>query len=190
MINKPRPQVKPRLRLPGFFSEVIRTVLFIVVVTVLFDMAVPRSLVDGSSMQPTFEDTERLIVSRVHYLAMRPDRGDIVVFNSVNPNEPDVMLIKRVLGMPGETVEFRDQRLYINGVLFDEPYTAETCTEFRCPDSITELGSDEYYVLGDNRNVSQDSRRFGAIPIDNVVGRVVFRYWPLQRIGIIAHQDY
>ena len=189
-MNKLKPQFKPRLRMPSLFGEIIRTIIFVVVVTVLFDMAIPRSLVDGRSMQPTFQDSERLIVSRLHYLVTRPDRGDIIVFNSVDPNDPEVMLIKRVIGLPGDTIRFTDQNLYINDVLITESYIAESCNASRCSDNETVLGSDEYFVMGDNRNNSQDSRRLGSIPLDHIVGRVVFRYWPLDRIGIIEHQNY
>lgn len=189
-MNKLKPEFKPHLRIPSLVGEIARTIIFVVVVTVLFDMAIPRSLVDGRSMQPTFEDSERLIVSRLHFLVTLPDRGDIIVFNSVNENDPEVMLIKRVIGLPGETIRFTNQTLYINDVMITEDYIKEFCTEFRCADDETILGEDEYFVMGDNRNNSQDSRRLGAIPLDHIVGRVVFRYWPPQRIGVIEHQNY
>ncbi|MEM9951075.1 MAG: signal peptidase I [Chloroflexota bacterium] len=185
--NKNKPQVRPRLQTPGLLDELMRTIVFIMVVTVLFDMAVPRSLVDGRSMQPTFQDSERLIVSRIHYLIAPPERGDIVVFNSVDTFDPDVMLIKRVIGLPGDTVTIRDDNIFINGVQIDEPYINEPCN---CSDSETVLGADEYFVMGDNRNNSRDSRSFGAVPIGNIVGRVVFRYWPLYDIEPILHHDY
>ncbi|GAB5490372.1 MAG: signal peptidase I [Phototrophicaceae bacterium] len=189
-MNNLKPEFKPRLRIPSLVGEIVRTIIFVVVVTVLFDMAIPRSLVDGRSMQPTFQDAERLIVSRLHYLVTLPDRGDIIVFNSVDENDPEVMLIKRVIGLPGETIRFTDQNLYINDVLVTEDYINEICTEFRCADSETVLGEDEYFVMGDNRNNSQDSRRLGPIPLDHIVGRVVFRYWPLNRIAVIEHENY
>lgn len=185
--NKNSSHIRPKLRIPGFFDELLRTVLFIVVVTVLFDMAVPRSLVDGRSMQPTFQDSERLIVSRIHYLLEAPDRGDIVVFNSVDAFDPDVMLIKRVVGLPGDTVKIENDNVFINGVQISEPYINELCN---CTDNETVLGEGEYFVMGDNRNNSRDSRSFGAVPIDHIVGRVVFRYWPIPEIGPILHQDY
>lgn len=186
---KVKPQVRPKLRLPGFFDEVLRTIIFVVVVTVLFDMAIPRSLVDGRSMMPTFENDDRLVVSRIHYLIAPPQRGDVIVFNSVDPFEPDVMLIKRVVGLPGDHVAFHEQRLYINGIALNEPYILEDCNS-RCAGNEWVLGPDEYFVMGDNRNNSSDSRRVGPVPIQNIVGRVVFRYWPLDHIGFIVHQNY
>ena len=187
---KPKPQVRPSLRRPGIIDEIIRTIIFVIVVTVLFDMAIPRSLVDGSSMNPTFHDEERLIVSRVHYLVAQPHRGDVVVFNSLSAVEPDIMLIKRVIGEPGDTIEWRDQQLYINDVFIDEDYIREQCGASRCPDETWTLGNDEYFVMGDNRNASRDSRSFGPVPIDHIVGRVVFRYWPLRQVGIVNGLTY
>lgn len=181
-----KPQYKPRLRLPSFADELLRTIIFVVIVTVLFDMAIPRSLVDGRSMEPTFEDGQRLIVSRLHYLFTLPQRGDVIVFNSVQASEGDIMLIKRVIGVPGDIIEFRDQELYVNGERVDEQYIKEACTDYRCPDETWELGENEYFVMGDNRNNSQDSRRFGTVPLEHIVGRVVFRYWPIERIGLVT----
>ncbi len=92
---------RPRLDTPGFLLEIISTVVFVVAVTVLFDLAIPRSLVDGHSMEPTFYESDRLVVSRVHYLLGQPGRGDIVVFNSLVPSEAErgIMLIKRIVGL-------------------------------------------------------------------------------------------
>jgi signal peptidase I len=184
-----KPKVRPTLQRPGWLDEIVRTIIFVVVVTVLFDMAIPRSLVDGSSMMPTFVDGERLIVSRVHYLLTRPNRGDIVVFNSLEGDE--IMLIKRVIGEPGDVVEWRDHQLYLNEHLVEEDYINEPCTS--CPNETWILEADEYFVMGDNRNHSRDSRVFGPVPIDHIVGRVVFRYWPMYpkfRVGIIGGLAY
>lgn len=186
--NSPPP--RPRLHRATLIGEIIRTIIFVVAVTALFDMAIPRSLVDGRSMRPTFEDGERLVVSRLHYLITRPDRGQIVVFNSVRNYESGVMLIKRVVGLPGENVAIRDRHLYINGQRLDEPYILEECSASRCNDAEWQLGADEYFVLGDNRNNSQDSRRFGVVPFNHIVGTVIFRYWTPDRFGIIAPYHY
>ncbi len=180
---------RPRLKMPGAVAEIFSTVVFVIAVTVLFDLAIPRSLVDGHSMEPTFHGDDRLVVSRAHYLLGRPERGDIVVFNSLVPSEADrgVMLIKRLVGLPGETVELRDQLVYINGEPLAEPYIKEECRLSRCSDETWVLGDDEYFVMGDNRNNSRDSRRFDAVPIQKIVGQVIFRYWPLNAIGIIPN---
>lgn len=174
------------LHRPGLLEELLRTVIFVAAAVILFDMAIPRSIVDGNSMQPTFENTERLVVSRLHYLADAPARGDIVVFNSVV--DPGVMLIKRVIGLPGETVSVRDGQVSINGQALAEPYITQAC-RVRCNDSIT-LAADEYYVMGDNRNVSVDSRAFGALPFSNIVGKVILRFFPLDRVGLITEYSY
>ncbi|MDE2858632.1 MAG: signal peptidase I [Chloroflexota bacterium] len=179
---------RPSLQLPGLFREIVGTVVFVVAVTVLFDLAIPRSLVDGHSMEPTFYGDDRLVVSRIHYLLGSPERGDILVFNSLVPSESErgIMLIKRVVGLPGETVEMRDQRVYIDGNALEEPYIKELCRH-RCSDKTWVLGQDEYFMMGDNRNNSRDSRVFGAVPLGKIVGQVVLRYWPLASIGMIPN---
>ena len=189
-IAQPKLKVRPRLKRPGLIEEIVRTVIFVVVVTILFDMAIPRSLVDGRSMQPTFYDGERLVVSRLHFLATRPARGDVIVFNSLDPHEVGIMLIKRVIGLPGDKIEFRNQDLYINDVFIDEDYTFEECRPYQCSDKVWELGENEYFVMGDNRNNSRDSRIFGPVPLDHIVGRVVFRYWPFPRLGAVRALEY
>lgn len=185
-------RLRPRLHRPSFLQELARTVLFVVVVTVLFDMAIPRSLVDGRSMETTFFTGDRLIVSRLHYMLDTPKRGEIVVFNSINPREREqgVMLIKRIIGLPNERIEFRDGELYINDVRTEEPYIKEACAQFSCPDALWQLHDTQYFVMGDNRNASQDSRRFGPITIQDIVGEAVFRYWPPQKLGLITGYSY
>ncbi len=179
---------QPKLQTPGLLYEVISTVVFVISVTVLFDLAIPRSLVDGHSMEPTFYEQDRLVVSRAHYLLGSPQRGDILVFNSLVPSEAErgIMLIKRVVGLPGETVQLIDQRVHIDGEALDESYTKEPCRARSCGDASWELGEDEYFVMGDNRNNSRDSRRFGTVPLRKIVGQVIFRYFPLNAIGPIA----
>ena len=179
---------RPRLKIPGLLREIAATVVFVIAVTVLFDLAIPRSLVDGHSMEPTFYSDDRLVVSRIHYLLGAPDRGDILVFNSLVPSEvaTGTMLIKRVVGLPGESVELRDQEIFINGEALAEPYIKEACRITRCGDHAWQLGQNEYFMMGDNRNNSRDSRRFGPVPLEKIVGQVIFRYWPLASVGIIA----
>lgn len=181
-------RLRPRLARPGFWGELLRTVLFVFVVTVLFDMAIPRSLVEGRSMHPTFETSDRLIVSRLSYMLGSPQRGDIVVFNSINPREPTTMLIKRLIALPGDTVSFINNETYVNGQRLDEPYLPEPC--LNCNHEPVTLGPDEYWVMGDNRNHSNDSRAFGQITIHDIVGQALFRYWPLNEFGLIGGHRY
>ncbi len=180
---------RPSLHRPGRLRELLELAVFVIAVYALVELAIPRFMVDGRSMQPTFHDGERLIVSRINYLFGTPQRGDIIVFNSPsNPRgEP---LIKRVIGTPGDTVEFRDAQVYLNGQLLDEPYINEPCRPNMCQDAIYELGADEYFVMGDNRNHSNDSRRFGPVPFDNIIGDVLIRYWPPSDWGIVSRIGY
>lgn len=177
---------RPRLNTPGYFREFVEMVVFAVAIFTLFELAMPRSIVDGRSMEPNFVNGQRLVISRVHYWLGDPERGDIIVFNSPKPrSENESALVKRLIGLPGDTIEFIDQQLYINGQLVNEPYISEPCSKYRCEDEVWHLGSDEYFMMGDNRNVSNDSRAFGPVPQENVVGEVLLRYWPLEQIGIV-----
>lgn len=187
MTELPVPNKRPRLHVSGFWTETLRTVVLVLVVTILFDMAIPRSLVEGRSMQPSFQDGNRLIISRVHYMFSQPNYGDVIVFNSMRESEVGVMLIKRVIGLPGDTVEIRNQQVYVNGEPANSDYTLEDC--MTCSDRTVTLGSDEFFVMGDNRNHSTDSRFFGPVTRNHIVGQVLFRYWPLNEFGIIQSVD-
>lgn len=177
---------RPKLHVPGFMQEMINMLVFAIAIFTLFEMVLPRSIVDGHSMEPSFVSDQRLVISRAHYWLGAPERGDIIVFNSPQPRSSnESALVKRVIGLPGDTVEFRDQQLYINGELLEEPYINEPCSNYKCRDNIWELGPEEYFMMGDNRNVSNDSRAFGPVPASNIVGEVLFRYWPISDIGVV-----
>lgn len=181
-------QKLPRPRVGQFrmIKELIGTIVFLIAVFTLLQLALPRSEVHGKSMEPTFVEGQRLIISRVNYMVGNPQRGDVLVFNSPESDSDDPSLIKRVVGLPGELVEIRDQEVYINGERLDEPYIKEPCTR-QCRDRQWQLEDDEYFVMGDNRNVSNDSRAFGPIKHSAIIGEALFRYWPLNAIGFI-HQ--
>ena len=183
---------RPRVQATNWAKEIMSTLVFLVAVFTLLQLAMPRSIVHGSSMEPSFEEGERLVISRLSYLFGDPQRGDIVVFNSPSPlqdNEPP--LIKRIIGMPGDTVELRSQQLYINNELVEEPYVNDPeCRPTKCRDNVWELGEEEYFVMGDNRNVSRDSRSFGKIARDNIIGEALIRFWPLQSIGTVDHYRF
>ena len=188
MINRPDNLPRPKLALPSNIREIVSTLLFVIAVTALFDLAIPRSLVDGQSMEPTFQHDDRLVISRINYFLDLPQRGDIVVFNAVAPRDAALgrMLIKRIIGVPGDTVEIQDQQVFINDIMLDESYINEACSVNKCRDKTWILGNDEYFVMGDNRNHSKDSRSFDTVPFNHIVGQVVLRYWPPASVGVIT----
>lgn len=160
-----------------------RQLLIFVVIAVVAEMVAPRAMVSGQSMEPSFHNQQMLIVSPLPYLAADPDHGDIIVFRS--PEKGDLRLIKRIIGVPRDVVELRAQRLYINGVLIDEPYVKEVCSATNCPDRFWFIGDGEYFVMGDNRNNSHDSRAFGAITRERIIGEALISYWPPQNWGLV-----
>lgn len=181
----------PRPRLASaraFLRDVLATAGFVIAVYTLLQLAIPRSLVLGTSMQPNFYDGNRLVISRVNYLFGEPQRGDIIVFNTPEERR-STAVIKRVVGMPGEQVDMIEQQVYINGEPLPEPYINEPCRPVRCPDRSWELGPDEYFVLGDNRNDSRDSRTYGAVGGQYIIGEAVFRFWPLHQFGALPRFD-
>jgi signal peptidase I len=140
-------------------------------------------------MQPNFRAEQFLIVSRVSYLVDEPHRGDVVVFDPPGDAGPDPLLIKRLIGLPGEQVELREGQVYINGTPLEEPYIRERCTT-RCADESWELGANEYFFMGDNRNNSRDSRVFGQVTRDRIIGEAIVRYWPLPDIAVFTGYQY
>lgn len=132
-------------------------------------------------MEPNLHTDQRLVVEKVSYRFHGPQRYDIVVLKL--PSQGDDLLIKRVIGLPGETVEIRDGQVYINGELLDEAFLeAETQPGRSGQVTVPPL---HVYVLGDNRNHSNDSRSFGPVAIENIVGRAWLSYWPPESVGVI-----
>jgi signal peptidase I len=138
--------------------------------------------VQGTSMLPLLQDGERIIVNKFIYRFHPIERGDVVVF--WYPKDPSVSFIKRVVGLSGDTVEIRNGVLYVNGQLVREAYLSP---RFRDNDSHlpSEVKKGYYFVLGDHRNSSNDSRSWGEVPEKYIYGRAVFRFWPLNKLGPI-----
>lgn len=148
--------------------------------------------VDGKSMYPNFHDREFILTDKITYRRSDPQRGDVVVFHAPPPYDSD--FIKRIIGLPGETIEVKDGLVFINDVKLKEVYlpdaylTAEKAflregVPYRIPDGY-------YMVFGDNRSYSSDSREWGPIAKKAIVGKAWFRYWPVDRIGLIPHERY
>lgn len=180
---------RPRLvRRNSFLREVIETLVLVVAIYTLVNLSTARFVVEGSSMEPNFHTGEYVIVSRLAYIMGEPERGDVVVFHYDVENKRD--FIKRVIGLPNEQIEINEGRLYVNGLLLDEPYVMDYCRRSFCPNRTWQLEDDEYFVLGDNRNSSQDSHDFGPIKRNQIIGKAWVRYWPLEDFQIIPHHDY
>ncbi len=172
--------------------EIISTILYLLVVVALTFLFVryvgQRTHVNGSSMNVTLEDGDNLIVDKISYRFKDPERFDIIVFPY--QYKEDTYYIKRIIGLPGETVQVTDGMVYIDGELLDESYGKEVMNSAGVALNPIELGEDEYFVLGDNRNNSSDSRdpSVGNIHKDQIIGKAFLRIWPLNKFGILKHQ--
>lgn len=181
---------RPRLQRWGGLREILDLIVLIGAIYALVNLATVRFVVQGPSMQPNFHDGQFLIISRINYLIGDPERGDVIVFHYPGDTEQDY--IKRVIGVPGDTVEIRDTLVYVNGEQLNEPYINEPCDPGHCPDGQWELGDEQYFVMGDNRNRSSDSRSIsvGLVSRDYIVGEVLIRYWPPEDWGIVNRIAY
>lgn len=152
----------------------LETVLLALVLFVAVRSALQNTRVDGHSMEPTLHDGQYLMVNKLAYRLGMPNRGDIVVFPS--PQDGGRALIKRVVGLPGEEVAIAGGQVYINGARLMEPYLAPNHGLGDWGPTV--LGEGEYLVLGDNRNNSNDSRNFGPVREEELIGKAWFSIWP------------
>lgn len=181
-----------------FFLDIIETVVIALsIFLVLYLFIMQPHQVNGQSMDPTFHHAEYVMTDKLSYKFGLPKRGDVVVFEAPPaancPEGTGCDFIKRVIGIPGDTVEVRDDHFYVNNIALDEPYIAVTVKTL--PGAYTNNGPivvppGSYFVSGDNREHSSDSRAWGPVSLDRIVGKVFFRYWPLNRIGPIIHANY
>lgn len=166
--------------------EIVETVLLALLIFLLIRVVVQNFRIEGYSMEPSLHQGQYLIVNKAVYQWLHdPQRGDIVVFEY--PRAPDRDFIKRVIGLPGETVEVRDGAIYIDSVPLEEPYLSDATHGNMSP---RKLGPNEYFVLGDNRDNSSDSRSWGPLPRDNIIGKAWLSYWPPRLWGPIPDPNY
>lgn len=147
-----------------------------------------RTHVSGESMENTLDDGDQLIVDKITYRFQDPERFDIIVFPF--HYKENTYYIKRIIGLPGETVQIADGTIYIDGEVLEESYGREVMQDPGIASEPITLGEDEYFVLGDNRNQSSDSRdpSVGLIHRNEIIGRAWLRIWPLDSFGILKHQ--
>lgn len=175
---QPEPQFQPGAdkdktgSLKRIVLDILETLILAVVLYFGINAVSVRVRVDGFSMNPTLQDGEYILVNRLAYKLGSPARGDIVVFSF--PMDPKQDLIKRVIGLPGETISVQGGKVMVNGMPLDEPYIAAPPIY----DGTWEVPEGQLFVLGDNRNESKDSHEWGLLPMQNVVGRAILIYWP------------
>ncbi len=161
----------------------MRDIFFAAVTAILIVIFVVQPVkVEGTSMEPKLSDQERIFVNKFVYHFSGIDRGDIVVF--WYPKDPTKSFIKRVIGLPGETVEIRSGVVFVNSEPITEPYVPPGFFDYATHDPIV-VPEGQFFVLGDHRNSSNDSRNWGFVPRRSIFGKAIFRYWPVSRLGLI-----
>ncbi len=165
----------------SFLLELVQTLLLAAILYFMIDFVIARVRVENISMKPTLQPGEFLLVNKMAYRFGEMKRGDIVIFH--HSAEEDY--IKRLIGIPGDTVEIRKKVVTVNGKILDEPYIA-------APPGYNgkwEVPEGSIFVLGDNRNQSSDSHSWGFVPLDTVIGKALAIYWPIEDAQILSHPD-
>jgi signal peptidase I len=183
--------------------ELLQTVLLALVLFLLIRNVIQNFRIDGISMEPNFHNGQFLIVNRFAYCPglhldispldihlektwciRTPNRGDVIVFEY--PKDLSRDFIKRVIGLPGDTVEVQDGKVFINGELMPEPFGPNLGSSTNGPVTV---GPDELFVMGDNRNNSSDSRTWGPLPLEYVIGKAMLSYWPPRYWAVVPHYN-
>lgn len=170
-----------------FFIELLQVVIvaLAIIIPVRYYFIKPF-YVKGASMEPSFFDNEYLVIDEISYRFKEPIRGEIIVFKY--PRDPKQFFIKRIIGLPGETIQVTGNKVFVNGEEVIEDYLSPG-TETK-GETVVTLQSDEYFVLGDNRSFSLDSRNFGPLKQEYIVGKTWIRGWPFDKITVFEAPDY
>jgi signal peptidase I len=180
----PGEDVSPGRHILRVLREILETMIPAVIIALLINLLLAQATrVYGQSMEPNLHTDQRLVVEKISYNRWwpigGPQRGDVVVLR-IDPDSD--LLIKRIIGLPGDQVEIRSGQVRINGELLDEPYISGPTYGEYGPVDVPPL---HVFVLGDNRGFSNDSRAFGPLPLDSVIGRAWFSYWPPDQWGVV-----
>lgn len=180
-------------RLFQFFFDILESIVVaLAIFVVVYLFAYQPHQVKGASMEPNFHDGEYILTNKFEYRFEAPKRGDVIVFKS--PQNPDIDFIKRIIGLPGDHIRLENNRFYINGQILEETYLAPTLYTYygsylREGQEII-VPEEDYFVSGDNRPRSSDSREWGPIHRSSIIGKSQLRYWPFDRFGLISKIDY
>lgn len=169
--------------------ELVKNLAFIFLIAFVIRTFLIQSFrVEGSSMEPSFHNGEFVLVEKVAYRLIDPKRGDVIVLHA--SSQQNIDFIKRIVATPGETVEIRNNQLFVNSVALSEPYLRDNeITQINSASDdifMRALGPDEYFVMGDNRQSSKDSRIIGPVKRKNIVGKVFFVIWPASDFGLVT----
>lgn len=182
--EKSTPAVAETSNAKSLVREIFETLLLTAAIYLLVNFVTGRFRIDGDSMQPSMHNGQYVLISKLSYRLGEPQRGDVIVFRF--PNDPDRDFIKRIIGVPGDTVEIANGGVRVNGSLLNEPYISDPPTY----SGTWPVGPDQYFVLGDNRNYSSDSHAWGLLSESSIIGKAWFVYWPPQTWGPVPHYTY
>ena len=168
------------------FFEFLKTVIIIVILAAVIRLFIIQPfIVDGQSMEPSFQNNDYLITEKITFKLHEPTRGEIIILRP--PDNPSVNYLKRVIGIPGDTIIIKDGAVTVNDQKIDEPYTdGQKTLTVNGQELKTTLRDSEFFVMGDNRNHSRDSRELGPIPIQNIVSHVWIRLYPFNQVKIFG----
>ena len=178
-ITESQDSEEKRSGLVRFIIDVVETLVLSIVLFAAINAVSARIRVDGASMEPTLQSGEFVIVNKLAYWFGEPTIGDVIVFHF--PRDPDQEYIKRIIGLPGDQVEIKDGEVFVNGQVLSEDYIAASPVY----DVVSDVPEDSLFVLGDNRNNSSDSHNWGSVPLDYIIGKATFVYWPPTEWGVV-----
>ncbi len=164
----------------SFIHDIAGTLVTVIVIFLLLQFSIQSSIVIGPSMEPTLKQKQRLLINKLVYTFHRPERGDIIVFHPPNPDQPDY--IKRLIALPGDTVGIDDGDVYVNNTKLNEPYVKDS-PHYDMAEKV--IPENSYFVLGDNRNNSNDSHNGWTIPRQNIIGKAWLSIWPPDEWGLV-----
>jgi signal peptidase I len=171
------------LRISSLFREVGETILIAGLLFLAVNLFTARIRVEGGSMEPSLHDGEFVVINRLAYRWNDPQRGEIIVFRF--PLDPERRFIKRIIGLPGDTVMVENGMVFVNDIPIEEPYV-NTPPRY---DGAWTVEEQHVFVLGDNRNNSSDSQNWGSLSVEEIIGKAVIIYWPLNDLSVIPHYE-
>ena len=183
--EQPEPSLSRSFGIRSWLQDALETVLLAVILFLVINTLTGPYQVHGQSMEPSLHDGQYLIASKVAFWLHPPERGDVIVLDPPT-GQSEVPYIKRLIGLPGDVVEIRENRVWVNGIALNEPYILDPPAY----GGNWVVAADQYFVLGDNRNNSSDSHAWGLLARDRIIGKAIFSYWPPESWGSIPHYSF